>query len=335
MLDTENYTNQSQQICSAQIEKPEPASYLLGLLGAVLGAVVGTVPWFLASTFASLYIGWLGFLVGIAALFGYKLFHGAKKTVYATVVIYLTSLVAVCLAFFLSNMYNLFKDAEFAQAVSYYGLSKLEATWIVLTDSENTAIVLKDLGISLVIAVLGLLTTKNSIRKYTAPETLCSDDKTVQSSEAALSGTYESGLRLPFTFTVSEKKGEFVGGIVTAAFFGLLMIGSIVFFAIEYDSEMIFPIVVFTALFLLGMFLVLKSKLRKLTITGENIVYTNSFGRSTEFTTGEIGFIKKPNASCISIFKKDGSLIAKTEVSMQNYPLWVQYLSEHRVELRG
>lgn len=329
MQETDNYSCANQHICDAQIERPEPASYLLGFLGAAIGAVVGTVPWFLASTFVSLYIGWLGFVVGFAALFGYKLFHGAKKTGYATVIIYITSLVAVCLAFFLSNMYHLFKDAEFAQTVSYYGLSKLQATWIVLTDSENIEAVIKDVGISFIVAVLGLLTIKNSVRRYTDPASVAAEQK------VAISQEFDTGLKLPFNFTLSPKKSDFVVGIVTSIVFSIILICCCYFVIMDKDTEMIFIAAIAAVLFLFAVYCVLKGKLRKLTVTGENIVYTNSFGRKTQFSAGEIGFIKKLDINRMSVFGKDGKLLVKVETSMQNYPLWAQYLSEHSVELRG
>lgn len=52
---------------SCELEEPPRGSALTGILGALFGALVGAVPWFLTSTFADFFVGWLGFLVGVAA----------------------------------------------------------------------------------------------------------------------------------------------------------------------------------------------------------------------------------------------------------------------------
>ena len=41
-------------------------NYLLGAVGAVLGAIIGTVPWALASM-SGWFVAWLGFLIGFLA----------------------------------------------------------------------------------------------------------------------------------------------------------------------------------------------------------------------------------------------------------------------------
>lgn len=58
-------------------------SYMLGFIGTLLGAVIGVVPWFLASTFAHFFIGWLDFPVGVASCWGHRKCQGARRTSYA------------------------------------------------------------------------------------------------------------------------------------------------------------------------------------------------------------------------------------------------------------
>ena len=62
--------------------------------GALLGALVGIIPWLLTGL-----IGWqfwlLGGLVGIASFYGYRLFRGAHRTGFALAAVLVTSLLAV------------------------------------------------------------------------------------------------------------------------------------------------------------------------------------------------------------------------------------------------
>lgn len=68
--------------------------YLRGAAGALLGALVGIIPWLLTGL-----IGWqfwlLGGLVGIASFYGYRLFRGAHRTGFALAAVLVTSLLAV------------------------------------------------------------------------------------------------------------------------------------------------------------------------------------------------------------------------------------------------
>lgn len=56
---------QSEVAATCEAEKPPRGNALLGIRGALLGALIGAVPWFLASTFANIFVGWLGFLWGL------------------------------------------------------------------------------------------------------------------------------------------------------------------------------------------------------------------------------------------------------------------------------
>jgi len=316
-------------------EDEAPAGgYVSGLIGALLGAAVGTVPWFAAATFANLYVGWLGFLIGWAALYGYKLLRGTKRTVYAGVVIYVCSLAAIGLAYFFSNLYSLFRDTEFAAAVDGAGLSRVRATWLILTDSQNTGIVLKDLGISYVIGILGLLSLRKKIVAYTDPEKAAAS---LPGAAIPASGAADpaSALPLPASFTVSEKKSSLVFGIVYLVFFCALMIASLFAAAAGNDTELYIVALVFAAFAAPGVYMVLKAKRRSITVSGSSVTCTGASGKTTAFSASEIGFVRHPNLSGIRIYGVDGRKLASAEIGMLNYPLLVQYLAQRGIEQRG
>ena len=74
----------------------EPASfYWLGLLGALLGAFAGVIPWVLVSLLSGWELGILGALISVASFFGYRLLRGAHDTRFAMVVIVIASILAV------------------------------------------------------------------------------------------------------------------------------------------------------------------------------------------------------------------------------------------------
>lgn len=71
---------------------------LTGIIGAVLGGIIGAIPWAIAS-FNGWFVGWLGFLIGLAAKKGYELLKG-KECKAKAVVIILVSILSVVLAEF-------------------------------------------------------------------------------------------------------------------------------------------------------------------------------------------------------------------------------------------
>ncbi len=88
----------------------EPAvAYLRGAAGALLGAIVGALPWFLVQWFVGWNMWYLGALVGIASFFGYSFLWGAHSTRFALGAVIVSSLLAttgfVVGAFFLGGDY--------------------------------------------------------------------------------------------------------------------------------------------------------------------------------------------------------------------------------------
>ncbi|QVK16896.1 hypothetical protein KHQ81_08255 [Mycoplasmatota bacterium] len=92
-------------------------NYFLGTIGALLGGLIGTIPWFIVSYFG-FYASFLGYLIGIASLKGYKTLGGKYgfKTRWIILVCVLFSVVfaelmsyLILLApdFSLLNLYNI------------------------------------------------------------------------------------------------------------------------------------------------------------------------------------------------------------------------------------
>jgi len=58
-----------------QIKDFSGRNYFLGTIGALLGGLVGTIPWFIVS-YLGIFTSFLGYLIGIASLKGYKMLGG-------------------------------------------------------------------------------------------------------------------------------------------------------------------------------------------------------------------------------------------------------------------
>ena len=131
---------------SCELEEPPRGSALTGILGALFGALVGVVPWFLASTFADFFVGWLGFLVGVAACWGYRLFKGRRSTRFAMATVIVCSLLALFAAEIASWMYVLCSDPEWQADAAWYGIPVAQLAWESILMPENWGIMARHLG---------------------------------------------------------------------------------------------------------------------------------------------------------------------------------------------
>ena len=70
-------------------------SYLLGAVGAVLGAFIGSIPWAIVYYFGW-FVGWLGFIIGICAVKGYEILRGKTGKVKVLIIILATIFGVAC-----------------------------------------------------------------------------------------------------------------------------------------------------------------------------------------------------------------------------------------------
>ena len=138
----------------------EPFSaYLRGILGALLGAVVGVLPWFGASILLNWQFGWLAFLVSTGAFVGYTRLCGAHRTGFATAVIVISSLAAM----YLSNLAEV--------CVSVYRLAEelpMETVWAFLQQGGAVSpAVWQNMLFGVVFAAIGLAAVRSRVLTYT------------------------------------------------------------------------------------------------------------------------------------------------------------------------
>ena len=157
-------------------------AYLLGAIGALLGALVGVIPWLVTGFF-----GWqlwlLGGLVGIASFYGYQIFRGAHRTGFAIGTILVCSLVAVIGCEAVTNTYQNWQIAQELQEPGMYAyyyeysgdyyepLAKEDITvWEVVAFSlqgEELIYILENSLYGVLVCVVGVLLMKGRIQDYT------------------------------------------------------------------------------------------------------------------------------------------------------------------------
>jgi len=137
-----------------------PTSYVTGLIGALIGAIVGGIPWVIL-LFNGWIVGVLAFIIGICSFTLYKFFKGPKSRVTANIIIYACSFISVVAWLIFVYGYT------FMEAFNFEESFKLD----YLFQDAVLPYFLRDLGVSLFIALLGLLGIHQKITTYTIPKT--------------------------------------------------------------------------------------------------------------------------------------------------------------------
>ena len=135
----------------------EPVSaYVRGFFGALLGALVGVIPWVLVSSLLSISSWYLGALISVVSFYGYCYLRDAHSTRYAVVLISVFSLVVMVLPGTV---------AECAYAMQE-GLAFSEAMAVAFQPQVLISN-LASMGFGLIANVAGLLAIKNRVLSYT------------------------------------------------------------------------------------------------------------------------------------------------------------------------
>ena len=315
-------------------------SALLGILGALGGALVGCIPWFLASTFASFFVGWLGFLVGVAACCGYKLLGGKKSTRFAMVTVIVCSLLALFAAEIASWMYVLCSDPDWQADAAWYGIPVARMAWESICMPDNWGIILPNMLMGMVIGLLGVFSARQKVIAYTEPERAARLARPVEpAASQAAQANEAAGFAVPGSFTVTDKKWVKalvrVIGVACILGFGLMLVGVI---ASSVDNPQdwttaetaIFSVMV---LLLMAMGVVIFAQARrKLVIEDGTFSYLPAFGGVRTFAAADIAGMRI-SANGRRLIGREGQVLARFEDNQENSVLLLQYLSQHGVGL--
>lgn len=139
----------------------EKKNYTIGFIGAILGALVGAIPWVIVAQLGY-FVGILGFVIGLASLKGYKIIGGkvGPRTKWLVIISIILALVV----------------AESATLIIEFIKDDIPVTLenflFALQIKEIYTIVIRDLAVSLFIAGLGILPLFTKIKGEETPLTI-------------------------------------------------------------------------------------------------------------------------------------------------------------------
>ena len=328
-----------------EIEEESKGSAVLGIIGALLGAVVGAVPWFLASTFTHFFIGYLGFLIGWASAFGYGKLHGRRSYRFAMVTVVICSILALVLADFASNMVALCTDADWQETAYYYGVPVYVLAAILITAPENLHLILPNLLIGLLIGILGVVSCRVYVRNYTesgelgrrpaAPIMNTSSEIAMANARANANRWAQpasTGLELPRQFAVRTPKMFTVCGIAFVAFSVLFLLFALML-ATMGDAVILFVLV--AVIMIESLWMLLQGLNKRLEVDGGELCAYSALGKGTPFRADDIAGVTMPSVmtGACRLYGKNGKVLFKYNNKYRNLPLLMQYLSEHNVPL--
>ena len=312
----------------------DQGSIPMGAVGALLGALVGAIPWFLVSAFTTFYVGWLGFLVGWAAAFGYRKLKGRKSFGLAMATVVISSLLALIVAEYGSWMLRLCMDPDWQADAAYYGIPVARLAFESLLLPENLEIILPGLVMGLVLGGLGILAAGTYVRQYTDPGMAAEIARRAQMIRNPLAGFQSTGLELPRRFTVGFGNGRKTLLIVLAVvefllIALLLMIGGLMG---SWGYTDTFGLMLSLCLIVGAVMVFAVLQMRKhIDVDGDYLL-----AKGQTFGAWDIANVSMSQLNgAIKLYGHDNRVLAQFNNNMKNAPLMMQWLREHNIPLRG
>lgn len=308
-----------------------------GIAGAMLGALVGVIPWFLASTYTSFFIGWLGFLVGVAACCGYKLLRGRRSTRFATVTVIVCSMLAIFLAEVASWMVVLCSDPEWQADAAWYGISVAQLAWESILMPENWGVMAPSMLMGMFIGILGVVSVRPKVLAYTDPGRAA--QPALSFAAQAADANAAAGISLPARFTVRDSKGVRIllrlCGAVCVLLFTLMFIGVLADSAEAPENwtpgETVGFALFAAVMVALGVFLVMHAR-RRIEVDGDVLSYLPTFGGARTFRCGDIAGMRLKGSGRVLV-GRGGETLARFEDNQHGSALLLQYLGGRGVGL--
>lgn len=128
--------------------KPENNNgYLLGILGAILGGLVASLPWIIMYVYLEMMWSFMAFLIGYGAFLGYKLFKG-KMDIKVPYIIGIVSLVVIIF----TTLYVIPSLLVIKEGVT----PSFEVLKLLYSNSEFAGAIIQDLIFAVLFTVLGV-----------------------------------------------------------------------------------------------------------------------------------------------------------------------------------
>lgn len=312
-------------------EDERQGSVLTGLIGALLGACIGALPWYAGIAFTDTYYGIFGVLVTIASAFGYKLFRGRKNTPIACTMIILCSALAVCAACFLAVFTELCKDEDFMLSAYYYGESVEQYVWECLIYPSNIKLILKNSLPGFGVAALGFVGVVSRVRKYTESQNEELSDLSI-ANYAGTASDQSSDRRadLPRSFVVTSPKSI----VQLSRYFGLAMIAFPIIVMVRDTGAIRFA----TTACIIGIvgIVLFRSSFARITVDGSTVCIRNILGNKRTVDLSEINTIRiSGKQQVIRIILSSGKVLCAFTKSYVNGTLFYDYLVNSGVEIEN
>ena len=137
-------------------ENNKKTSYITGILGAILGGAIASIPWVLMYVYGNMILSLLAVIIGAGAFYGYKLCKGRMDTK-LPMIIMIISIVVVTIITFAVIPLLLLKHNGY-----YVSMENLKTLY---QNSEWFSAIIRDYIISVVFTLLGASVVTSSIKK--------------------------------------------------------------------------------------------------------------------------------------------------------------------------
>lgn len=154
------------------MEKKE--SRILGIIGALLGGLLATLPWILVYIYGNMMFSALAIIIAFVALKGYQLCHG-KQDKYLALTISTVSIISVTVATLLIIPFGLLYKEGYQ--VSWYNFQ------LLYENSEFVSAILKDYAIAVLFTILGISGIIKTIKEQHGSVKLSKKTKKTKNSE--------------------------------------------------------------------------------------------------------------------------------------------------------
>lgn len=130
--------------------------YLLGTLGALIGALVASIPWILMYVYGNMILSALAILIAIGALKGYQIFKGTIDKKLPVIISVISLIVVIVVTLAIIPMLLIVKEG-YAPTISNFEL--------LYSNGEFSAAIVKDLIISVIFTILGISGVVSNVNK--------------------------------------------------------------------------------------------------------------------------------------------------------------------------